>query len=501
MNKTKKLFCGLLAGVLAANGAASLAACGGGNGSVGNIVAYNGSEVTVTFYHTMGADLKGILDEYIPVFNELYPNITIVHDMMGDYPALRDQIATELTANNSPSLAYCYPDHVALYNKSRKVLPLDDYIASEDKVTLADGTETQMGFTQAQIDDFIDAYYDEGKAYGDGKMYTLPMVKSTEVLYYNKTYFTENNLTVPKTWDEMEQVCATIKSKEGANVIPLGYDSEANWFITMTEQLGTPYTSSGDDKFLFNTAENRAFVERFRSWYKNGYVTTEELSGDYTSSLFTQTDDTKLRCYMCIGSSAGARYQCPEMETQYDENGDEIIDENTGAPVMDYPFEVGVAMIPQSTTEQANDMTKAKVIQQGPSLCLFKKADSQEMAAAWLFAKFLTTNVSFQAKFSMKNGYTSVIESVRQDEDYADTLAAADGNENLQATCVLQTLAQMDAYYVSPAFNGSSAARNEVGRLLQACFSEDPSGNQSVADFIAAQFKKTIDTLEFDYGF
>ena len=63
-------------------------------------------------------------------------------------------------------------------------------------------------------------------------MYTLPMSKSTEALYYNKTFFEKNGLSVPTTWDEMEAVCARIKEIDPA-CVPLGYDSEANWFITM----------------------------------------------------------------------------------------------------------------------------------------------------------------------------------------------------------------------------------------------------------------------------
>ncbi|MBQ8319334.1 MAG: extracellular solute-binding protein [Clostridia bacterium] len=498
MKTSKKLLCGLLAGVLTVGSVSGLAACGDRQVNAGAIEAYNGSEITVTFYHTMGANLQNVLNKYIPKFNEMYPNITIEHSTMGDYPALRDQIATELTGGNSPSIAYCYPDHVALYNKARAVLTLDDYIASEELVTKADGTTEKMGFSQAQIDDFIDAYYEEGKAYGDNKMYTLPYTKSTEVLYYNKTYFAENNLTVPTTWEEMENVCKQIKdiesAKENNNVIPLGYDSESNWFITMTEQLGTPYTSATGDHFLFNTAENRAFVEKFRGWYEKGYVTTEEISGGYTSDLFTATGASDLKCYMCIGSSAGASYQCPDLADKYDADGNPVLDDND-QPVQDYPFEVGVAQIPQVNA------SNPKVIQQGPSLCLFKKSNSQEMAAAWLFAKFLTTTVELQAEVSMTNGYTPVIESVQDNSVYASFLAQADGNQYLQASCVKQTLAQMSAYYVSPAFNGSSAARDEVGVLLQNCFLKAPAAGQSVAAFIEAQFKTSINTLEYDYGF
>ena len=490
MKNMKKSLFSLVSALLLAANLTTLAACGGntgnnedsGNGEVviTDIVPYDGSAVTVTFYHTMGQNLRNVIDKYIPQFNAMYPNITIDHQQMGDYNGVRDQISTELTAKNAPSIAYCYPDHVALYNKAKAVLTLDSYIASTEVVTKADGTTDIMGLTQAQIDDFIPGYYEEGRAYGDNKMYTLPYSKSTEVLYYNKTYFEEKGYEVPTTWDEMETLCAQIKAEEPHN-IPLGYDSEANWFITMTEQLGTPYTSAKKGEyFLFNTAENRAFVERFSDWYDKGYIMTEELYGGYTSDLFTNMDETKSRSYMCIGSSAGASYQCPDLVK--DENGQDV-----------YPFEVGVALIPQANP------AKPKAISQGPSLVLFKKP-AQEQAAAWLWAKFMTTTVALQAEFSMTSGYAPVITSVEQNSVYANFLASADGNAKLQASCVKQCLAQKDAFFVSPAFNGSSAARDAVGTLLQNCFVKKDIGSTSIPNFIKKQFEDAIDELEFDFS-
>ncbi|MBR2611673.1 MAG: hypothetical protein IKC72_01270, partial [Clostridia bacterium] len=59
---------------------------------------YNGSEVTITFYHTMSAtNLQPVLNDAIERFNVLYPNITVDHKQVGDYDAVRDQIKTELT--------------------------------------------------------------------------------------------------------------------------------------------------------------------------------------------------------------------------------------------------------------------------------------------------------------------------------------------------------------------------------------------------------------------
>ena len=213
---------------------------------------YDGSEVELIFYHTMGANLREVLEKYITKFNELYPNIKITHSQVGSYDDVRDKISNELTVGNQPNIAYCYPAHVALYNLTKSVVTLDEIISSKAEVKRADGSTEVLGFTDEQIADFIDAYYQEGKEFEGGKMHTLPLSKSTEVLYYNKTFFDKNGLKVPTTWDEMEDVCAKIL-KIDPKCIPLGYDSEANWFITMTEQLKTPYTSATGDRFLYDT--------------------------------------------------------------------------------------------------------------------------------------------------------------------------------------------------------------------------------------------------------
>lgn len=430
--------------------------------------AYDGSELTITFYHIMNSSACEILDKYIAEFNKLYPNIHIEYTALGSYPDVRDQVSTEITVGTQPNIAYCYPDHVALYNLAKAVQTLDKYIDSDAVITRADGSTEILGLTAEQKADFIEGYYSEGLQFGDNKMYTIPFSKSTEVLYYDKTFFDANGLSVPTTWDEMEEVCQKIVEIDPFS-IPLGYDSEQNWFITMTEQLGTPYTSATEPHFLFNNDENKAFIKRFRDWYQDGYMTTASLYGAYTSGLFTSTGE--MRSYMSIGSSAGAKYQRP----QKGEDGQ-------------YPFEVGIATIPQANPDNR------KVISQGPSLCIFKKANEQEVIASWLFAKFLTTSADFQAEFSMQSGYVPVLKSVAENEAYAEFLAKADGGDNIAALSAKVCLEQQDAYYTSPAFNGSSTARDEVGALLSSCFTI-PDGADVDAE-IDAKFDAALKKCE-----
>jgi len=440
--------------------------------SAEEVVAYDGSDVTITFYHTMGSNLTTVLDAYIAEFNTIYPNIHIQYTSVGGYDDVRDQIATEITVGAQPNIAYCYQDHVALYNLARAVQTLDGYIDSTAVVTRADGTTETMGLTAEQKADFIEGYYNEGRQFGDGLMYTLPMSKSTEVLYYNKTFFDANNIPVPTTWDELEATFDLIVAAD-EYAIPLGYDSEANWFITMCEQLKSPYTSANAPHFLFNNAENRAFIKRFRDWYQNGYMTTQTLLGGYTSGLFTEQGEGELRSYMSIGSSAGATYQRP-----------------TKGADGNYPFEVGITVIPQA------DPTNRKVISQGPALCIFKKANPQEVAASWLFVKYLTTTVEFQAEFSMASGYVPVLKSVAEHPVYAEFLASADGGDYIAALSAKVCLEQQDAYYTSPAFNGSSTARDEVGALLVKCLVENAA---DVDAMIESAFEAAVKACESDF--
>jgi multiple sugar transport system substrate-binding protein len=431
---------------------------------------YDGSAVTINFYHTMGANLREVLDNYIVEFNKLYPNITIVHDQVGGYDDVRDQISKEILAGNQPHIAYCYPDHVAMYNSAEAVTTLDGLIASTIEVTRADGTKEILGLTDEQKADFIPGYYNEGKQFGDGLMYTLPLSKSTEVLYYNKTFFDEHNLTVPTTWDELEAVCAKIKEIDPTS-IPLGYDSESNWFITMCEQLQSPYTSANGDHFLFDNETNREFVERFNGWFQKGYLTTQTLYKAYTSGLFVAQEGT--RSYMSIGSSAGATHQRPTMV-----NGE-------------YPFEVGIATVPQA------DANNKKVISQGPSLCIFQKANPQEVIASWLFVKFLTTTVEFQAEFALASGYVPVLKSVSQHPVYAAELEKANGGDFITSLAAKVCLEQADFYYTSPAFVGSSVARTQVGNLIANCLTMTGS---DVKQQIAQAFQDAIDECEYQAG-
>jgi multiple sugar transport system substrate-binding protein len=454
----------LLTGVVA-----SLTSCGGnkggGNGPAPDFVmpegGYNGQEVTITFYHSMGQNLEKVLQQAIKDFNVLYPKITVVAKKFDSYDVIHEKISKEVTVGSQPNLTICYPDHVATYNEAGAVQSLDTLINSTATATRADGSTEQIGFTQAQIDDFIPAYWAEGKAFADGKTYVLPGYKSTELLYYNKTYlddmFGEGQYTIPTTWAEMEAFCAQIKANadDPESMIPLGYDSTANLFITLCEQFGSEYTSPTGEKFLFDNAENKEFVKMLRRWYENGWL----IVGDdktYTSTYFTGSGETETRCVMCIGSSGGATYQRPTYTTV---NGETV-----------YDFEVGIAPIPQQNP------SAPKVISQGPSVCIFKKTNAVEVLASYLFAKFLSTDYSFQGGVSQTNGYVPVIKSIQNFAPYADWLAQGTDTAHLEAYAARVTFENYNSLFTSPVFWGSAEARNQAETIVNNALKQPADG-------------------------
>ena len=441
----------LLAGVMVCGMTATMALA---SGCKKNVITefempeggYDGREVEITFANTTGQTLANVVDKALVRFNEIYPNIHVtVDNTQKKWDDFSKNIATKITTNKHPDVAFCYADHVSLYNQSKAVLALDDFLPGGAYATMevahADGTKEPLGLTEEQKNDYFAEYYKEGSIYGDGKTYTLPFAKSTEVLFYNKTFFDAHNLTVPTTWDEMEEVCADILEIDSKCTSALGYDSESNMFITMCEQLNSPYTSIEGEHFQFDNQKNREFVQRIKGWYDKRYIRTEGTTGKYSSNYFTDQ-----LMYMSIGSTGGSSYQSP-----------------TGTDG-DAPFEVGVAPIPQWNTENP------KTILQGPSICIFKK-DPYKVLASWLLVKFLTSEVQFQAQYSMASGYAPVNQSTFNSTQYQNFLQGASGDATgltAQTAKICKEMADKPgSFYVSPAFMGSSKAREAVGTLLK----------------------------------
>lgn len=421
-------------------------------------------EHTIVFYTSQGDALQKITQNAIDAFEAKYPGWKVEHVQAGGYDDVKEKIVSDFQGKQQPDLAYCYADHVAQYLQTEKVYDLNDLINSTETVIDADGNEVVVGYSAEDVADFVEGYYNEGYAYNYGNyaeygyseksMLTLPFVKSTELMYYNKTELDKLGLTPAKTWDELWTQCALIKQKY-PSVTPLAYDSEANWFITMCEQNGWDYTSAESGKhYLFNNANTQKWLGELREYYLKGYIMTQELNGSYTSGLFTK--GTEKGCIYCIGSSGGASYQDPGSAFTY-----------------------GIAPIPGSKDADGN--INASAISQGPSLVMFEAGNGvsnveEKKIMTFLFVKELL-DPTFQAAFGAASGYNPCRVSTYSNDQYKEHMSGS----SITAKAASVAASMMNDFFTSPAFIGSSTARTQVGNVINYCLTGEKTPEQALS--------------------
>lgn len=418
---------------------------------------------TIIFYSSQGDSLQQITQVAINNFQAKYPGWKVEHVQVGGYDDVKEKVISDFQGKQQPDVAYCYADHVAQYLQTSKVVDMNTLINSTESVN-----GYAVGYTEDEVNDFVKGYFDEGYArnYGDYEKYgysedailTLPFVKSTELMYYNKTALDALGLEPATTWDELWEQAAILRTKY-PTATPLGYDSEANWFITMCEQNGWGYTSASAPHYLFNNNETKGWLTQLNDYYNKKYITTQAEYGSYTSGLFTKGTDGGV--IYCIGSSGGASHQNPGKA-----------------------FTWGISPIPGSKQADGTTVNSA-AISQGPSLVMFEAGNGVENVdekkiMTFLFIKELL-DPTFQASFAIASGYNPSRNSVYEIEDYAAHIKGTD----ITAVAAKVASSMSNRFFTSPAFVGSSTARTQVGNVILYAMTGSKTPEKALLDAIA----------------
>lgn len=428
-------------------------------------------DITIKFWHRMGADSQKIIQDWIAEFEGIYPNINVVEEKIAaDYGALADKIALSIPAGTAPDIAESYPDHIARFAQAKAPLALNSFISNPN-----------IGFTEEEIADFLPGLWAEGQSYdNEGTILSLPFTKSSEALFYNKTYFEANGYAVPTTWDELFAIAEDIKLRE-PDAIPFGYDSEDNLFITASKQWGAPYTgyneTTGKGEVQFNNDLSKEMVTYFKDKVDRGLMLTRGLNGDaYTSDIFK----TNKKLYMYVGSTGGTRYAYI----------------GASQAVFDAGYRAGVAPLP------AKDASHRFQIQQGPNINLFNSGDEQKMIATWLFAKFMLSPEK-SAEFCIPSGYAPVRYSAYQTETWTTYVSGIVSNpttmkqaqDKLVKEAIEIFLNNGDIFFTSAVFNLGSKTRTEVGALLVKILAYNAADPQAFQAYVNSEYQKSFDFI------
>lgn len=392
-----------------------------------------------------------IYKKAIEDFGELYPNITVNLRLYTDYGKIYNDVITNIATNTTPNVCITYPDHIATYlTGTNVVVPLDELFTDADYGLGG----SQVLFDSPTKDEIIPQFLEECSF--AGHYYAVPFMRSTEACYVNKTYVEALGYTLPETltWDFLWEVSDAATAKDaGGNyivngqsvLIPFIYKSTDNMMIQMLKQKDAGYSTSAGEIRIFNDT-TRDLLYTVADHVKTGAFSTFKISS-YPANFLNAG-----QCIFAIDSTAGATWM------------------GTNAPLSDISedvlvdFETEVMMIPQFDPEHP------QMISQGPSVCVFNKADSQEVLASWLFAQYLLTN-DVQIAYSETEGYVPVTAKAQNSAEYQDYLSrAGEDNNNYYDVKIKASKLLLDNVgntFVTPVFNGSASLRDASGQMIE----------------------------------
>lgn len=408
-------------------------------------------EITFWAKNDTNKTQTAIYQKAITDFEGIYPNIRVNLRLYTNYGDIYNDVITNISTGTTPNVCITYPDHIATYlTGTNVVVPLDDLFADASYGLGGD----QVRFDSVKEEEIVPQFLKECSF--DDHYYALPYMRSTEACYVNKTYVEKLGYTLPETltWDFIWEVSEAAMEKDadgnfkvnGQNVmIPFLYKSTDNMMIQMLYQKGAGYSDEAGNIEIFNdtTAELLKTIA--------GHAETKAFS-TFKISSYPANFLNAGQCIFAVDSTAGATWM------------------GTDAPLCDISedklvsFETEVMMVPQF------DPGNPKMISQGPSVCIFNKADPQEVLASWLFTQYLLSD-EVQTAYAETEGYLPVTTRAQQSEEYQDYLARIGEDNNVHYEVKIKAsellMAHLDDTFVTPVFNGSASLRDGAGQLIE----------------------------------
>lgn len=374
------------------------------------------ANITLELWHAQTNENGIALDMVVDLFNETNEyGITVNATCQGGYSDCHNKIVSALAAGTAPNIGQAYNNNMMTYMPSGKLMDLTDYLQDD------------FGITAEELAQVVPSYLEENRAFPDGKTYATSLGKSTEVMFYNKTFFDEHGLEVPTTYEELAEVAKQISQITGRPSV--GFDSMDNLGIYGPVNFGARYADVNGNLYLFDEDNIDATMEFYRWWQKGiqeGYFRTAG-EDQYCSGPFSNGTITAY-----IGSSAGTAYILPD------------------------GFECAVTYSPVGVNPA--------VIQQGGNFCGFSTGDPLVDLATSIFLEYMY-DAEASGLYAANTGYAPSSKAGLETQAYKDSIAA--GGIGPEAKDVSATYPDGVLAY-DPVFENSYETRLALSDIVEA---------------------------------
>ena len=433
-----------------------LAGCHGSRGMAAFVIPETLDEsrpLELTFWakNDTNKNQTKVYENAIASFEKLYPNIHVNMRVYNDYGKIYNDVITNIATHTTPNICITYPDHISTYmTGDNVVVPLDDLFKNE-KYGLGGSALKFDGVKQEEI---IPQFLEECMLAGN--YYALPYMRSTEAVYVNETYVKKLGYELPEimTWDFMFEVGEAAMKKDASGnfalngqkvMIPIIYKSTDNMMITMLKQKGAGYSTEDGEILIFNDT-TKDLLKMIAEHAATGAFSTFQISS-YPGNFLNAG-----QCLFAVDSTAGATWMGSHAPLS-DISPDKIVE-----------FDTAVRMVPQF------DVNNPYMMSQGPSVCIFNKADPQEVLASWLFMQYLLTD-EVQRGYAETEGYVPVTSKAQNSKEYQEylSLSGTDNQEHYSVKIDASKLLidNVQHTFTTPVFNGSTSLRDAAGQMVE----------------------------------
>jgi sn-glycerol 3-phosphate transport system substrate-binding protein len=313
--------------------------------------------VKVVYWRALTGAAGDVQDELVKQFNASQSDVVAEAQFQGVYAEVVQKIQAALAAGSVPDLVLLDSPFVALFAKDEALVPLDKF-ASNKK-------------TGADLKDFIPGLLDDG--YYKGKLYALPFMRSTPLLYFNRDMFAAAGLPdrAPDTWDEFRDFCRKMtKTDQYGASFTLG-TTTAHWYLQ-----GAIYAFGGEvsDKNYKVKLESPQAIAAAQLWQDMVFKDKTALAGNVPAGD-AQNDLLTGRAGMAFGSTGSMSNIMGRAK-----------------------FRVGMGFMPKQVKRS---------VPVGGSLLAMTSTDKARQAATWELMKFLT-NPASNSTIVVKTGYMPI---------------------------------------------------------------------------------------------
>lgn len=327
------------------------------------------NEVTeITFWFANGDTVVTYIDEATQRFNSTVgaeKGIHVTAEYQGDYVELHQKLQAAYIAQTAPQLTVLEIGAVGMFAEGGMIEPLDERIA-EDGVDMSD--------------------FHDGLVYNcyiDDKCYALPFLRSTSILYMNKTLLEQAGIDTKniESWDDIAEASEILKEKTGKYGIsmPINY-----WFHEAFMLTEGGFTVNEDETVCtVDNDVNRKIISYFKDLRDRGlahlypYAEYEKMSADLMNqdAAFFFQSTGGLSQMMAVANELG--------------------------------FELQTAFIPKGT--------QYGVTTGGCNIAMLKGLTKEQQDAAWEYIKYITSTEE-TVEASIVTGYLATRKSALEND-------------------------------------------------------------------------------------